>query len=156
MATRAQFIAKAREYLGTPCAHQGRRKGPRGRIDCLGLLLCVSEDLQLADKDGKSIRATDYANYPPMQDVHEECARRLVLVAHGAALTDPTPGDVVSLRLARRGEGGMRCHLAIVTYLRGSLGMIHALSLVGKVSEHILDAKWRRRITGIFSVPGLT
>jgi hypothetical protein len=155
---KAEFVAKAREYLGTPIRHQGRRKGPHGAVDCIGLLLCVGEDLGIVDKHGVPTRRTDYLNYLPVPGdrfVHEECVKRLIQKS-GA----PEPGDVITLRVPM-----LPCHLAIVSSLQGSIGMIHATtsrgsrdprSQHGKVVEHILDGNWRWRIEGVFAVPGLS
>jgi hypothetical protein len=42
--TRADLLAAARAYLGTPWHHMGRN---RRRLDCVGLLLCAARDAGL-------------------------------------------------------------------------------------------------------------
>ena len=49
MVTKAEIVAKAREYVGTPFHHQARMKGVG--VDCVGLLFGVGRDLGLAWRD---------------------------------------------------------------------------------------------------------
>lgn len=143
MITRAQIIACARTWLGTPFRHQGRRKG--SGIDCVGLPLMVMAELGLIDL------REEYANYssqPVGTLVLDECRRRLI----EKPLAEMSPGDVVCLRAPT-----VPCHVGIVTYLNGGLGLIHAYAGGARcVVEHILDGKWRRRIAAVFNVPGVT
>lgn len=141
MPTRAEVVAKAREYLGTPFADQGRIK--RLCIDCIGLPLCVAQELGLLDRNGEPILGSDYRNYgsqPVDEVIHSEFCRRLTL----KDITEP--GDAVTIRLSRRAI----CHAGIVT----DCGLIHAVKPRGVV-EHVIDDRWRKRITGIFQFPGV-
>lgn len=152
-----EVVQKAREYLGTPFQHQGRLKGIA--LDCVGLPLCVAEDLGLVDSKGVPFRRTDNANYtaqPLDAFVHREAVRRLIQ----KDIADIAPGDLITLRVPR-----VPCHVAIVSAVSNAfgLGMIHAYSGYatkklpnGSTVEHILDEKWMRRIEGVFSFPGVT
>jgi len=160
---REDVIAKAREFLGTPLAHQGRIKGKR--IDCVGLVLCVADELGLFDKNGNSLGRNDHLNYGPQplgNLVHETTKERLVLkweASQKTPMPELTPGDVLTIR-----NPSAACHAGIVSSLNGSLSIIHAYAvgpeLPGlrnkqRVCEHVIDADWRRRIEGIFEFPGV-
>ena len=98
MPTREQVVAKAREYLKTPFCHQGRIKNQA--LDCVGLLLCVGEELGLQDKEGRPVFGSDHLDYPPKPAgnlVPDNCKRRLV----EKNISDMKAGDIVLLRLAR-------------------------------------------------------
>jgi cell wall-associated NlpC family hydrolase len=142
---RNAVIARAREYLGTPYRHQGRAKGLG--MDCVGLPICVGEDLGLRDKLGSPILKSDHLNYPPrpIADVSSQVAARL----------EEKPrdwikgGDVVTIKVGRYVS-----HLAIVTDLEAGLGLIHAYAGGPcMVAEHRLDLKWKSRIYRAFYFP---
>jgi hypothetical protein len=166
MPTKQEFQAQARKYLGLPHRHQGRAHlgGKNQALDCIGLLVCASEDLGLVDALGVPIRRADDLNYGPQptkSDVHAECKRRMITKAEavqGKPITiAPAPGDIITLLVRyRETEPGVTCHVAIVTSLLGGLGMVHSHAMIGRVVEHSLAPKWEKRIQGIFSIPGLT
>jgi cell wall-associated NlpC family hydrolase len=124
--TPADFIAAARSYVGVPFRHQGRT---RHGVDCIGLVVCAARDigLTLADR-------TDYPRDPngllPL-----EMARQF------APVESPQAGDILLMRF--RGEPQ---HVAI---LAGAT-LIHGYASIGRVVEHGLDAKWRRRIVATY------
>lgn len=141
MVSRAVIVAKAREYLGTPFAHQGRVKNQV--IDCIGLPLCVAQELDLVDVQDRPIMVLDYMNYGPQpadEFIHYEFSRRLI------PKDTAQPGDVVTVRMSRKAI----CHAGIIT----NIGIIHAIDGRGVV-EHGLDLRWRSRIAGIFMFPGV-
>lgn len=168
MVTRKQVAEEARKWLGTPFRHQGRKRGKA--VDCVGVALCVGEDLCLSDVQGMPFLRSDYLNYGPQpvgRFVHEECKRRLVNLAllDGSGKLVALPGqpmihgtgphfldvaDILTLRAP-----SVPCHVAIVTDIFGGLGIIHAYSPVEKVVEHTLSTKWLKRIEGVFSFPGV-
>lgn len=166
MPSRADVVAKAREYLlaNTPFHHQGRTKG-RG-IDCVGLPLCIAEDLGISDKEGVPFTRYMYANYD-RQPIHDEVLKlfkKHLLEKHIAAPLEP--GDILAIR-----NPTSACHAAIVVSMPSGewgkppvLGIIHAYGTdavaiprggTEKIVEHILDFKWRRRIAGVFTFPGV-
>lgn len=124
--TPADFIAAARSYVGVPFRHQGRT---RHGVDCIGLVVCAARDigLTLADR-------TDYPRDPngllPL-----EMARQF------APVESPQAGDILLMRF--RGEPQ---HVAI---LAGTT-LIHGYASIGRVVEHGMDAKWRRRIVAAY------
>ena len=142
MPTRAEVVLQARTYVGSRFAHQGRMRGKA--IDCVGLLLCVFEDLHCVDKHGVPLLKTDYMNYGPTPNgrfVFEFCMERLNVKS-----TEPLPGDIISLRTPID-----PVHLAFMT----PIGMLHSYTGIGRVAEHLMDAKWKRRIEGVFGIPGI-
>ena len=155
--TRAEVIAKAREYLGSPYRHQGRVK--HKAIDCLGLIACVAEELGISDASGQPILRSQHLDYPPTGDslrlLAEFCVPRLV------ERKDIQLGSIVALKLAKE-----PIHLAICASLGTSLSMIHVCSArpriasrqlpnAGSVAEHVMDHTWRQRVCRIFDVPGI-
>lgn len=146
MITTAQIISQARKYIGTPFRHQARVLGLG--VDCVGLVLCVAEDLGLHDVNGAPLLRTDYSNYPmePQRgDVQKECALRF----RRELLTNIQPGFVVTMKIPIE-----PCHAGIVSNCGDELFLIHAYNAGPmKVVEHRIDETWLRRITGVFSFP---
>lgn len=140
---RELIVPKAREFLGTKFQHQGRLKG-RG-IDCLGVPLCVAEELGIPDRLGRPILGSDYLNYPrePMDSevLTVFCQPRL----YEKNLRDVLPGDVLCFHVRN-----VACHIAIVTGT-ARFTILHAYPGLGRVTEHLIDAKWTARIAGAFS-----
>ena len=146
--SRRDVYLKAREYIRTPFHQQGRLKGIG--IDCIGIAVCVGSELGLRYKDGRPIGIYDHRDYGlfPVFDELQTKVREL-LVEYSRA---PLPGDVLTMRAPF-----LVHHMAIVSDLgAGRLGIIHAYGSLGKVSEHILDDRWRRRIAGVFGYTGLS
>ncbi len=124
--TPADFIAAARSYVGVPFRHQGRT---RHGVDCIGLVVCAARDAGLALVD-----RTDYPR-DPNGLLPVEMARQFAAVETGQG------GDILLMRF--RGEPQ---HVAI---LAGET-LIHGYASIGRVVEHGLDAKWRRRIVAAY------
>jgi cell wall-associated NlpC family hydrolase len=152
---RAAIESKAREYLRTPFRDHGRRKGQG--VDCVGIVLCVGEELGLCYKDGRQIRHDDFLDYgrfPVLDQMKKEAHKVFELkIARPAtiALAHLEPGDILIMRAPHQVH-----HMAIVTRLQGRPGMIHAYGSMGKVAEHIISEQWLRRIEGVFSYSGVT
>jgi hypothetical protein len=166
--TRAEIIAKAREYLGTPFRHQGRLKGRA--MDCGGLPLCVGQDLGMLDKGGALFDRYFHSDYNirlfSMDRLRTECRKLWLELPDG---DPPLPGDVLIMRLSVRidsgavveawleqNKRGIASHLAMVTGLTPRLSAIHAYNgEANRVIEHEFDAAWMRRIAGVFRYPGV-
>ena len=146
--------AKAREFIDTPFKDQHRVKGKNGGIDCVGLVLLVAEELGISYKDTAAMRGRDYLNYRTNSlnsFVLLECKKRLI----EKPIMDLQPGDVIVMKLP-----SIACHVGIVTERAGVHYMVHALNSgnkknPGRVTEHILDAKWLHHVCGAFSYPGV-
>ncbi|QQP96486.1 C40 family peptidase [Lysobacter enzymogenes] len=123
----------ARGYLGSPFRHQGRS---RSGLDCVGLVV-----LALADQGRAVADVTTYG-----RDPHHGLLEQHLVETFGPAIarTDLHPGDIVAIEYS-----GATRHVAIVgDYPGGGLSLIHTDQTVGRVTEHRLDSRWHRRITG--------
>ena len=145
--TSAQIVAAARSYKGLPFRHQGRSR--LTGIDCVGLPLCVGDELHLLDKNGLIIQANlyhEYATQPIGRYVYDVCDKHLIW----KPLRLLAPGDVVALMVPT-----VPCHVGIIGNWPEGLTLIHAYNSgkEPKVIEHLLDKKWHRRIAGCFKYP---
>lgn len=148
MTSRDDVVAKAREFEGTPYAHLGRLK--KRAIDCLGLVLLTCQELGLHDALGAPIRGDDYHDYPEFPEdgfIHREFVRRAIF----KPVADVQPGDFVTIRFI-----GVPSHCGIISQMPdGNLGLIHCYRTVGKVAEHRFADKWRSKVNGTFTLPGI-
>jgi NlpC/P60 family putative phage cell wall peptidase len=140
--TRADIVAAARGWLGTPYHHQASTKG--AGCDCLGLVRGVWRDVVGIETETPPPYSPDWA---------ESLGRETLLAAarrHFAeiAISDAGAGDVLLFRLRR---GALAKHLGV---LSGSRRMIHAYS-GNAVVETSLGDWWHRRIAAAFRFPGL-
>lgn len=127
------LYAASRSYLGVPFRHQGRS---RSGLDCIGLLVRSLLDI------GRRVKDVTTYGPDPHHGLLEENLTREFGPSHGKS--DLQPGDIVSIAYARATR-----HVGIIgEYLHGGLSLIHTDQSVGRVTEHRLDAKWHRRITG--------
>lgn len=153
MPDRSAVVECARSYLGTPYTHQGRIKG----IDCIGIALCVAEDLGILDKEGNPFHKHLYSNYARMplgDELQQGCIKHFIVksLETPSNLDGLLPGDVVTMRVPV-----LITHLGIISNVNGNVGVIHSYNGVRKkVIEHLIDVKWMRRIAGVFSFPGVT
>lgn len=77
-----RIVAEARSWIGTPFAHQGRKKGQG--VDCLGLLIGVAAALRLRGCDGKLLVSRDslaYGHYPDEVALREGLGRVLIPIS---------------------------------------------------------------------------
>src|SRR5574337_130456 len=149
MPTRLEIQEKAREFIGTPFAHQGRIKGQA--LDCAGLPLLVAEELGIKDRNGDPMSGSLYCNYGPQPQsrlVQDACRKHFI----AKGILKMKPGDIVTIR-----NSVLPCHVAIVSERGGVPYIIHAYNGgTCKCVEHILDMNWRRRIECVFEFPGVT
>lgn len=131
----------ARKYVGVPFMHQCRN--PAVGVDCVGLAKIVAIDCglhALAEHD-----LTTYQRNPNGGELE-----RRMQAAFGPQVRDLAPGRLVTIDFY-----GKSRHVGIVGEDNGRLTLIHAYGRPPRVIEHGIDAKWRRRITGIYTVEGL-
>lgn len=139
---RARYLAR----LGVPFVHQGTTLEG---IDCVGALAYIKEyegKLPAYPRDpinGELERYLTEILGPPIMEFNRV-----------APLTDYTLlriGDILSMQYA-----GPTRHVAIVLpYINqrefpGGFSIVHTDSSLGKVTEHILDTKWLRRVTKVW------
>ena len=141
--TRAQILAAARQWLGTPYLHQGRVKG--AGVDCIGLIIGVAHDLKLSNFDTLS-----YGRLPSGVALREGLAKHAI--AAGSAWL---PGQIVLLRFDTE-----PAHVGILGDYFGDaeankLSLIHAYSHSSCVTEHRLADVWRARVVERFEFPHL-
>lgn len=132
----SQVVSTARGYLGTPFMHQGRLKGIG--VDCIGLLVGVARELGITQHD-----STTYSRSPDGTTLCRELNKCLIKECNGRL------GMVAVFWIS---QPSMPVHAGILT----DVGMIHTYANVGKVVEHVLDPRWRKRIVCFFRYPGVT
>lgn len=128
---------RAREWLGMPYEHQGRGAGA---ADCIALG---------AHAMGYPMDAIPvYPNNPNNGQLELHLDRVFGGAVHEGQieLDMMEVGDLVAMQYA----GPIR-HLGIVgDYVHGGLSLIHTDSIQNRVVEHVLDAKWLRRIRRVY------
>lgn len=151
MATRADVVAEARRWIGTPFVHQQRQRGVG--CDCVGLVAGVAIALGLLPADWWAREAAPefggYGRMPARGLLERGCARWMRQLGAPQAAQ---PGDVLLMSYAAEPQ-----HLAIVADYRGGAtqSVVHALSVIGRVTEHRLAAAWRARVVAAYTLPGL-
>jgi len=136
--TPQQIIAEARSWLGVPFLHQGRSR--RG-VDCAGLVIVVGRAVGGLPLDW------DYRNY--LRQEHPRTMIRL-MNENWVRRTDDGPervGDIVVMHP----RGSTSWHMGIVC----GATVVHAWSLIGKVTESPLTHEWVYRRRGIYCYPGV-
>lgn len=143
---RADVVAEARAWLGTPYRHQGSLRGVG--CDCLGLLRGVWRGLHGDEPEATPPYSATWAeSAPPGSDPLTEAARRHLSPVPGPlASYAPRGGDVLLFAFRRHLPAR---HCAIAT---GDGRMIHAHDRAA-VAEVALTPWWRRHLTGAFRFP---
>jgi cell wall-associated NlpC family hydrolase len=142
MANRAQVVATARSFKGTPFKHQGRIPG-RG-LDCAGVINTAANLCAIV----ANFNFTRYSHFPRPEMVRRELTANLDLVAGGIAAA--RPGDVLWLA-----DHGYATHMGIVGDGSEYLTVIHSSRRDGGVIESIIDAQLARDVRGVFAFRGI-
>lgn len=151
MTTRAEIVAEAREWIGTPWKHQQYMKGVG--CDCIGMVKGVALALGLYPLDtASSALAQQFAGYgrvPRRGDLQ----RGLGLFATAIEREQADIGDVVLMRVRSEPQ-----HVGLLgDYASGGFSLIHATRPApGRVVEHRLDDEWGSLIVGYYRLPGVT
>lgn len=145
---RADVVAEARRWIGTPYHHQAHERGVG--CDCAGLVAGVAVALGLVPRDFWQVHGHELSGYgrdPVGERLLDVLRRFMTEVAPESAAA----GDVLALRFRRLPQ-----HLAIVVpHVAGGAAIVHAIgSGPGAVVEHRLDEAWRRRTVAAFRYPG--
>ena len=142
MTTRNEIIECAHGYIGTPFRHQGRSR--IGGLDCVGLIVRISQDLKLSNYDFNTYSAEPNPNQ--FMEVARGCPdiERINLWLR-------RPGDFLTISLP-----SYPCHVAIISYQAPTEErIIHALASVGAVTEHRLDDFWLSRARECYRFRGV-
>ncbi|MEO0982687.1 MAG: NlpC/P60 family protein [Pseudomonadota bacterium] len=140
--TRAEIVASARGWIGTPYRHQASGKGVGA--DCLGLVRGVWREVAGPEPEAPPPYTPDWAERLGEETLLAAMRRWLVEIPIGAA----REGDVL---LFRMGLGCPAKHCAVVS---GPDRIIHAYW--GRaVTETRLVPWWRRRIAAAAAFPNL-
>ena len=126
----------ARQFIGVPFAHQGRN--PAVALDCIGLACCSFAVAGMTRY--LAFDRVDYARTP-----HGGLLEAQLAAALGAPVDGLQPGDLAAFRM-----GGAVRHVGIIAEGNNGLNVIHTWSDIGRVVEHRLDDKWRRRIAYVY------
>jgi cell wall-associated NlpC family hydrolase len=143
MTTRAEVVAEARTWLGTPFGHQQRTKGLA--VDCAGLVIGVARNLGLVPA---CFDVSGYARQPDGASLMRACDEAMTRIAQA----DLQPGDVVVVAFDR-----FPGHVGIVgDHLHGGLSIIHALGVTARrVVETQLVFFRSMRFVAAYRLPGI-
>lgn len=140
--SRADVVAAARQWLGTPYLHQASLHGVG--CDCLGLVRGVWRDLYGDEPE----RPPPYSPSWAESDRGEPLAAAAFRLLDTADSAHPRPGDIL---LFRWRDGVPAKHCAILT---APDRLIHAHD-GAVVAEVALTGWWRRHLSHVFSFPGV-
>lgn len=147
--SRADIVAEARSWIGTPYRHQASLKG--AGADCLGLIRGVYRVFCGPEKEPITPYSPNWAEETGQETLRDAARRHLVEIdaapfRAGEPLRD---AEVILIRVRDRGPAK---HAAIAS---GSDTIVHAYDRHA-VAENALPAAWRRRIAYAFQFPDLT
>lgn len=125
-------INAARATLGTPFAHQGRIPGRA--LDCAGVIVVAANVLGFVPEEPNAYSRS------PHDAMLESWIERQPFIAR-VDKASMRAGDVLLMRFGSEPQ-----HLA----LYADPTIIHAYQAIGRVVEHRLDDKWRRRIVRVY------
>lgn len=139
-AIRAEIVAAARGWIGTPYRHQASVRG--AGADCLGVVRGVWRELLGAECEIAPPYSYDWGETGRRELLYEAACRNLrEVVLPGRS------GDVVLFRMR---EKGVAKHLGILT--DDGARFVHGFTGHGVV-ENTLSDPWRRRIVAAFEFP---
>lgn len=145
----SQIISsEAREWLGTPFKHQGRKK--QIGCDCIGLIIGIFTELNLSIK-GTEISKLDQNNYPRVPQGNMLQNRLDEIFPESESLSQ---GDIILMRFTNNPQ-----HVAIISDIKldntqpdkKHISIIHAYQQNEGVVEHNLSHNWRKRIVKIYN-----
>lgn len=138
MTTRAQIVAEARKWVGTPFLHQGRLRG--AGVDCAGVVIGVADVLGLAQgfEDPKG-----YPDNPANRQIEALLDKWMDRIPKG----EEKPGDVLFFAYSRLPQ-----HMGILTD-RGTI--VHAYKPGPGVVEVTYDRLWQRQTVRAYRFRGI-
>lgn len=151
MTTRAEIVAAARDWIGTPFRHHQATKTIGS--DCIGLVAGVANETGLTSAwfDGRATAFRGYGKTPDPKILLRACRMFLDPVPMSAVAV----GDVLVMRTM---NGHEPQHFGIVTAVQDGRpsAMVHAMNVVGRVAEQPIDRKWLGRVLYAFRFRGVT
>lgn len=141
---RADPVAAARAWIGTPYLHQASCRG--AGADCLGLIRGVWRDCLGAEPRTIPPYTPDWSE--PQGEERLWSAARAYLAEK--PIGDAAPGDVILFRMR---AGAVAKHLGLQSAVGDRPAFIHAYSGQGVV-ESPLTPPWARRIVARFAFIG--
>jgi len=142
MPIRAEIIAAARDWTGTPYRHQAARKG--AGCDCLGLVRGVWLEIFGVEPERPPPYTPDWGEAGAVEHILNAARRNMPAIE----LAQARGGDVIVFRMR---TGRIAKHMAILT---SEATMIHAQSN-DIVREIAFAPYWRRHAVAAFQFPGL-
>lgn len=139
---RAEIVAAARRWIGTPYRHQASCRG--AGCDCLGLVRGVWRELYSVEPEAPPPYSPDWGEAGTVEHILEAAGRNMVEIP----IADARSGDAIVFRMR---EGRIAKHMAI---LSGPATMIHAQSR-DSVREISFTPYWRRHVVAAFVFPGV-
>jgi hypothetical protein len=145
MATRAEIVAEARRWLGTPFHHQGYKRG--GGADCVGLICGIALELGIegAEEWRDGAQYHQYGRPPNPRFLLKTCDHFLDKIEIDAA----HEADIFVLSFERE-----PMHFGLITQV-DPIYVVHALYGIGRVVEHRFDALWQSRIRLAYAFRGV-
>lgn len=140
-----RVLEEARALINTPFKHQGRTGVG---LDCLGLFIYICKSLNIrSNKTGELLHQLDSCNYstsPNTSKLIIELDKQLYI----KNINDISFGDIALFSFNNNPQ-----HLGILgNYYLGGFSLIHSYSGVGRVTEHVLDNKWFKRLYKVYSL----
>ncbi|MDF3413449.1 peptidase [Sulfitobacter sp. M57] len=141
--SRAEIVAAARCWIGTPYVHQSSRLG--AGCDCLGLLRGIWRDLCGQEPELVPAYSKDWSEPQGEERLWAAALRHL----HPKEPRDAEEGDVLLFRMR---DQGVAKHLGVQGRIGARASFIHAYTGHGVV-ESPLSTPWQRRIVARFEFP---
>lgn len=124
---RLSIVARAREWIGTPFLHQGRKMGVG--VDCAGIVVDIAKHFKYAKT------YNDKRNYPK-QPTGSLMSETLNDHLERVSVAEAMPGDIIHFKFAKVPQ-----HVGILTDV-GTF--IHADGNIGLVVETQIVGHWAR------------
>jgi len=143
-APRADIVAAARSWIGTPYRHQAACRG--AGCDCLGLVRGVWRELYGQEPEAPPAYSPDWGEPQRREMLRDAALRHLRMLGRHEA------GAAGDLLLFRMRAGSVAKHLGIAAEGPDGPTCVHAMSGRGVV-ESALSAPWARRLAARFVFP---
>ncbi|MDX2259404.1 MAG: NlpC/P60 family protein [Hyphomicrobiaceae bacterium] len=139
----ADIVCAVRGWIGTPYHAQASLRGVG--TDCLGLVRGVWREVYGSEPELPPAYTSDWTAGGRGETLLDAARRHFIVRAPAEVCR---PGDVIVFR-CRAGRPAHHCGIAT-----DPARFVHAIERHA-VREDVLGVWWRRRITGVFSFPGV-